>query len=119
VSRHEDGFTLVEILVVLVIIAILVTVALGFSVGARVRAADSAARSNIEVAVPAFQAYFLDNGTYAGMTLRRLQTRYSPGIQNITVVSARATTYCVRSRVENRTWYKLGPSGAITTTRCT
>ena len=118
-ARNEDGFTLLEMLAVLAIMTILIAIAVGFNAGARVRAADAAARSNIQVAVPAFEAYRLDNsGTYSGMTLRRLQTTYSRGIRNIAVVSARPASYCVRSRVNGRTWYKLGPAGAITTTRC-
>lgn len=117
-ARNEDGFTLVEMLAVMIVMAILIAIAVGFQAGARVRAADAAAKSNIAVSVPAFQTYALDNGAYTGMTLRRLQTTYSRGIRNITVVSARATTYCVRSTVEGRNWYKAGPRGSITTARC-
>lgn len=116
--RREDGLTLLEMLAVMVIMGVLIAIAVGSYSGARVRANDAAAKSNIDVAVPAFQAYYLDNGAYTGMTLRRLQASYSRGVQNISVVSARATTYCVRSTVAGRNWYKAGPSGSITTTRC-
>jgi Tfp pilus assembly protein PilE len=105
-------------LAMLVITGILIAISVASYSGARVRANDAAAKSNIDVAVPAFQAYFLDNGTYVGMTLARLQSRYSRGVRNITVVSVRATTYCVRSNVGGRNWYKAGPAGRITTTRC-
>lgn len=118
VVARDDGFALVEMLAGLVIMATLLAIAVGFSAGARVRSADAAAKSNIDVAVPAFTAYALDNGGYTGMTLRRLQTTYSRGVGNIRIQSARPTTYCVRSMVEGRTWYKLGPAGPITTTRC-
>lgn len=116
--NREDGFTLVEMLAVMTVMAVLLAVAIGFQTGARVRAGDAAAKSNIDVAIPAIQAYALDNDGYAGMTLVGLQTAYSPGISNITVVSAGATTYCVSSTVEGRSWYKPGPSGQLTTTPC-
>jgi prepilin-type N-terminal cleavage/methylation domain-containing protein len=115
---RDEGFTLVEMLAVLVIMATLLAIAIGFNAAARVRSADASAKSNIDVAVPAFSAYALDNGGFDGMTLLRLQTTYSRGITNITIVSADPTTYCVSSTVEGRTWYKLGPGGSITTARC-
>jgi len=119
-GRSEDGFTLVELVVVLVLIATLLGIAVASYKSARVRTSDTAAESNIDVAVPAFQAYYVDNnGTYVGMTLAKLQASYSKGVQNITIVAARASDYCIRSTVNGRNWYKLGPSGAITTTKCT
>ncbi len=116
--RGEDGFTLLELLAVMVITGVLIAVAVASFASGRVRANDAAAKSNIGVAVPAFQAYYLDNGTYTRMTVATLQRTYSRGIRNITIVSVSATTYCVRSTVGGRSWYKAGPNGRITTTRC-
>jgi hypothetical protein len=97
---------------------ILIAIAVGFSTSARVRAGDAAAKSNIDVAVPAFQAYNVDNNGFTGMTLAALQSSYSKGVQGIEVVSAGAATYCVKSTVDGRSWFKNGPSGPITTTSC-
>jgi len=116
--RDENGFTLIEMLVVLVVMAILIAIAVGFSTSARVRAGDAAAKSNIDVAAPAFQAYNVDNNGFTGMTLAALQSSYSKGVQGIEIVSADATTYCVKSTVDGRSWFKNGPSGPITTTSC-
>ena len=116
---REDGFTLVELLVVLLILAILTAVAVPAVTGFRNRAADSTAKANVRSAVPAIHAYHADTGTYVGMTLAKLQPTYAKRLQNITVVRARATNYCVKSTANGRTWYKLGPTGAITTTVCT
>ena len=60
---REDGFTLIELLVVIVIMGVLASIAVSSYTGARVRATDAAAKSNIDVALPAVQAYYLDNGT--------------------------------------------------------
>jgi prepilin-type N-terminal cleavage/methylation domain-containing protein len=117
-SRNEDGFTLVELVVVLVILAILTAVAFGFSTGARERAGDATARANIRTAVPAIESYRADTGSYAGMTVAILQTAYSPGVAGIAVVSAGASTYCVSASVNGSTWFKDGPSGQITRTAC-
>src|SRR5438105_10363334 len=116
---RQDGFTLLELLVVVAIIAILTAVAVGFNAGARDRSADAAAQANIRVALPAFEAYRDDNnGSYAGMSLAALQSLYSQGIQGIVVLAADATSYCVSSTVQGHAWYKLGPAGQLTTTSC-
>ena len=118
VVRNEDGFTLIELLAAVAIMAILAAIAVGFSTGARVRAADASAKSNIAVALPAIDAYYLDKGTYAGMTVPILQSSYSKGIQGIVILSAGPSHYCVRSVVDEHPWYKLGPEGPITNAYC-
>jgi prepilin-type N-terminal cleavage/methylation domain-containing protein len=117
-ARNDDGFTLVEVLVVLVVIAILTAVAFGFSQGARERADDATARANIRTAVPAIETYRTDTGSYAGMTVAGLQAAYSPGVEGISVVSAGASTYCVSATAGGSTWFKAGPSSPITTAAC-
>ena len=116
--RREDGFTLVELLVVIVVIAILLAIAVGFQTGARERAHDATAKSNIRTAMPAIEAYRADNGTYAGMTEAGLKSQYSPGVQGIVVVSTGGNVYCVRASEGGRAWFKLGPDGPITQTVC-
>jgi prepilin-type N-terminal cleavage/methylation domain-containing protein len=119
VWNENHGFTLIELLVVVVLIGVLMATALGFHSAARDRSEDAAAKSNIRVAVPAFEVYNADNnGSYAGMSLAGLQALYSPGIKGITVLSADTTSYCVRGTVHGRSWYKAGPNGPITTTAC-
>lgn len=118
VVAREDGFTLTELLVVIVIVGILTAIAIGFYIGAREKASDVTAKSNIRVAVPAIEAYQSDNSTYVGMTVPVLQASYSPGVHGIEVVSAGASAYCVRSTVGGRSWYLSGPSGTVTTTAC-
>jgi prepilin-type N-terminal cleavage/methylation domain-containing protein len=116
--RREEGFTLVELLVVMIIIAVLLSIAVGFHYGARERASDALAKTNIRSAVPAIEAYYADNGAYAGMTLAGLRSTYSAGIGLIVVEWTAPDDYCVSSTVNGRTWWKQGPSNQITTASC-
>ena len=117
-GRSENGFTLVELLVVLAVMATLMAVAAVFQAGARERAADATARSNIRTAVPAIEAHRTDTGPYAGMTVATLQASYSPGVERIAVVAAGPTTCCVSATGDGSAWYKAGPGEPISQTAC-
>jgi len=116
--RQEEGFTLVELLVVMVIIAVLLSVAFVFHYGARERSSDATARSNLRSAVPAIEAYRSETGGYAGMTVAGLRTTYNPGIGPIAVEWSTDDDYCVSSALNGRVWWKQGPAGQITQTAC-
>ena len=116
--RQEEGFTLVELVVVMVIIAILVSVAAAFHYAARERSSDAVARTNIRTAVPAIEAYHVEAGGYAGMTVAALRSTYGSGIGNIVVEWSTDEDYCVSSTLNGRSWWKQGPSGQVTMTSC-
>jgi hypothetical protein len=102
-----------------VIIGILSAIAIGFEGAARERGEDATAKANIRTAAPAFEVFREDNGgSYSGVTVAQLQSRYSPGIQGITILAADANTYCISSTSGGRSWYRLGPTGPFTTTSC-
>src|SRR4029453_4449293 len=69
----QEGFTLVEILVVFLIMAILLSVSVATYASLRTRAAESAAELNVREALSAAELYYAHNDTYTGMTLADLR----------------------------------------------
>jgi type IV pilus assembly protein PilA len=117
-GNNEKGFTLIELLVVIIIIGILLAIAVPSYLGFRDRAARSAAQANVRSATPAVEAFFADNGTYAGMTLVALQ-----GIDQSVELDGNPTglagnTYCIQSTVNGHAARKLNPSGPVELGAC-
>ncbi|MCX8032903.1 MAG: prepilin-type N-terminal cleavage/methylation domain-containing protein [Thermoleophilia bacterium] len=64
----QAGFTLVELLVVIIVIAILVVIAIPLYAGQRERAADTAAYSLVRNALTVVQSALVETGSYAEIT---------------------------------------------------
>lgn len=60
----EDGFTLIELMVVVLIIAILIAIAIPTFLGARQKAQDRAAQSNLRNALTAVKTAYVDSQDY-------------------------------------------------------
>jgi type IV pilus assembly protein PilA len=70
VSRRDrqEGFTLIELMVVVLIIAILIAIAIPTFLGARVRAQDRATQSDLRNALTAQKTFYTDKQAYANPT---------------------------------------------------
>ncbi|MEY2433665.1 MAG: type pilus assembly protein PilA [Acidimicrobiaceae bacterium] len=107
------GFTLVELLIVLLIIGVLLAIAVPSLLTFAGRAERAAARANVAAARPAIEAYFVDNGSYnAGMSLAKLKASYAAGIKlSAEPIIVSGTTYCIQSTVGGKTAHMTGPAG--------
>jgi prepilin-type N-terminal cleavage/methylation domain-containing protein len=81
--RDERGFTLIELMAVILIIGVLMLVALPTLLGARTRAYDRATQADIRNAFAAEKAFYTDSLTYttdpATMTAIEAAITYVPG----------------------------------------
>jgi hypothetical protein len=80
---------------------------------------QAAALANVRAAIPAIGAYGYENGTYAGMSLEILRTRYDQGVTGVVFVPPlNKRTYCVESTVGSASAFQRGPGGEVRTGTC-
>ncbi|MEK7252021.1 MAG: prepilin-type N-terminal cleavage/methylation domain-containing protein [Actinomycetota bacterium] len=64
--KRDEGFTLIELMVVVMIIAVLIAIAIPSFLGFRKSAQDRSAQSEVRNVLLSEKAYWLDNGNYTG-----------------------------------------------------
>jgi type IV pilus assembly protein PilA len=72
-EKDEEGFTLIELMVVVLIIAILLAIAIPTFLGARERANDRAAQSSLRNALTAAKTIYTDDQLYTAATATALK----------------------------------------------
>ncbi|MDQ3575167.1 MAG: type II secretion system GspH family protein [Actinomycetota bacterium] len=131
----EGGFTLIELMVVVLIIAILLAIAIPTFLGARKRAQDRAAQSSLRNSLTAAKTVFTDNQRYTDATeaaldgiepsiIHVVSTEASDGAKKVSVNPAAVDTWYGAAKSASGTCFYIketsgGPTAFASGTVCT
>jgi prepilin-type N-terminal cleavage/methylation domain-containing protein len=117
-TKDREGFTLIEVLIVISIIGVLATIAIPTLAGYRDRGFDAAAISDLRAAATAQEAYYLDNQIYC-QALANLQAQpYSLFLSNgvaVNITGADLVSYTMTAAhsASGKVFTLTGPGGSI------
>jgi len=118
ISKRDEGFTLIELMIVVAIIAILAAIAIPQLSVHRTKSYNTAAVSDLKNAAIAQEAYYVDNRLYTNSITNLITNPYnlyiSQGV-NMAVSSATNEAYLMTAHhsAGNRTYTLSGPGGSI------
>jgi type IV pilus assembly protein PilA len=118
--RKNEGFTLIELMIVIAIIGILAAIAIPQFSAYRTRSYNSAAEADIRNAATAQEAYYVDRQTYVATPTSLIGATYGfYTSQNVTIAGgsgAQQYTMTAYHSSGNKTYSLSGPGGSVTAT---
>ncbi|HEY5478449.1 MAG TPA: prepilin-type N-terminal cleavage/methylation domain-containing protein [Gaiellaceae bacterium] len=117
-AGKEEGFTLVELLMVIVVIGVLISIAVVGYLGFSDRADSTVAKANVRTVVPAMTSYYTEHSTYIGATLTTLHEAYDLEIDDsaasrYTISNLNDSSYCLQDHIGDWYAWTTGPNEPI------
>jgi type IV pilus assembly protein PilA len=117
--RKNEGFTLIELMIVIAIIGILAAIAIPQFSAYRTRSYNAAAEADLRNAATAQEAYYVDNQRYLNDPTSLIGSNYGLYTsQGVTLSGTGGATQYSMTAVHssgNKTYSLLGPGGSVTT----
>jgi type IV pilus assembly protein PilA len=115
-KNTSQGFTLIELMIVIAIIGILAAIAIPQFSAYRVRSFNSSAQADLRNAATAEEAYYVDNLTYTSNVGSLVGSYTSSGVALVINAVASNTHYVLIAyhNKGDKTYTLAGPGGSIT-----